>query len=277
MAIISTTLAQAARFSEACALYAPLYRQVTIGTYALGDGSSARSVLAIAFSDVADAFLHYMGRQPRTEGRALGHSQGAEMVVRLLKSFFDDDETMRRKLVVALAIGGDVQVQKGRAVGGTFKNIPICTKTRETGCVIAYRSFRAPEVGDEDVTGEWNPPAHGNEQVCVNPADIPYGGPAPLSRAYFPMSGMGRWLYGVGGIKTPFVLFRGFYTAECVDGGGGRRYLAISTPREGDDARTNPVNFDFPLFRSALGLHILDYQLPQGDLVDLVKARTATP
>jgi hypothetical protein len=33
--IVSTTVAQAAHFREACSLYVPLYRQVTIGSYGL--------------------------------------------------------------------------------------------------------------------------------------------------------------------------------------------------------------------------------------------------
>jgi len=50
----ATTIAQAARFTEACALWVPLYRQVTIGTY-LQSKLTLEHGLALAFTDIERA------------------------------------------------------------------------------------------------------------------------------------------------------------------------------------------------------------------------------
>src|SRR5262249_5186790 len=97
----TTAAAQVARLGEVCHLYAPIYRQVPIGAY-LGGDEAREARLAVAFSDVADAFLHYLGQH--NHGRKIvlvGHSQGAEMVVRLLRRFFDGDPALRERLLLA--------------------------------------------------------------------------------------------------------------------------------------------------------------------------------
>jgi hypothetical protein len=51
--------------------------------------------------------------------------------------------------------------------------------------------------------------------------------------------------------------------------------LAMSVEPEPSDTRKNPINFEAHLFRGELGLHIVDFQLVQGDLIDLVAHRVA--
>jgi Protein of unknown function (DUF3089) len=264
----AATLAQAARFGEVCDVYVPLYRQITIGTYLFGaQGREER--LAVAFSDVADAFAHYLGQH--NHGRKIvliGHSQGAEMVVRLLQRFFDGDPALRERLLVAMAIGGRVDVPKGKLVGGTFTSVPVCSTPDELGCVIAYRSYRA---GGKVSTALGAPPA-GSESVCVNPGSVDRNERRPLSRAYFPTVGRsGEALLGTEGVTTPFVLFRDLYAAQCLDGPEGSRYLGISAP----PGAPGPIDLTAARLNTALGLHVLDLQLPQGDLIDLVKRRAA--
>jgi hypothetical protein len=274
------TLAQAARFRETCALYVPLYRQVTIGTYFQpADQRDLR--LAAAFADVEAAFSEYLARHDR--GRPLvllGHSQGAEMIVRLLRRFFDDPHSpsaaaLRKRLLVALAIGGHVEAPRDRKTGGTFRTIPICTADDERGCVVAYRQYAA----DKTVAAGANAPrVAGDTTACVNPADIAGNARRTMSRSYFPLDGMARRrMRGVEGITTPFVVLRGYYAGRCVEGADGFRYLAISSPAEAGDARTSPVDLSGMPFEKQLGLHLLDFQLPQGDLLDLVAKRAAGP
>ena len=138
----STAAAQFDRLGEVCQLYAPIYRQATIGSYLFGkEGLEAR--LAVGFSDVADAFAHYLGQY--NQGRKIvlvGHSQGAEMVVRLLRRFFEGDPVLRERLLLAMVIGGTVEVPQGRLTGGTFTSIPVCSRPDELGCVVAFRTHR---------------------------------------------------------------------------------------------------------------------------------------
>jgi hypothetical protein len=271
-------MAHAARFRTTCRVFAPLYRQATIGAY-LRPPAERDSYLAVAASDVLDAFAHYMAAY--NGGRKvvlIGHSQGAEMVVRVLSRFFDHDAAMRDHLLVALAIGGHVEVAHGSTTSGTFASIPVCTKPGETGCVVAYRSYLAgvPLEADAD------PSSPGHESACVNPATLDAPGaaaPRPFSRAIIPVNGEGRrWLHGVDGVTTPFVALRDFYAGECVGGVDDPRHLAVSlVARPASDARESPVDLSSRWLRGKLGLHILDMQLPQGDLVDLVARRVTAP
>jgi hypothetical protein len=264
-------VAQAARFRQVCAIYAPLYRQVTIGTYLHPD--TLEEHLAIAFSDVESAFGQFLAARDR--GRPLvllGHSQGAEMIVRLLKRFFDADAALRARLLVAMPIGGEVEVPAGKVAGATFANLPLCTKPDETACVVAYRSHEAGSV----VAPGREAPRPGNVTACVNPAGLGDAALHPLARAYLPLGRRGRrWMRGASDIETPFVELEGFYAAQCVEGPGGYRYLAVSLVNTPGDTRTNPVDYGSLPLHKVLGLHVLDLQLPQGDLLNLVARRAA--
>jgi hypothetical protein len=262
--------AQAARFRYACRVYAPLYRQTTIGAYFQGP-EVRRPYRDVAVSDVVDAFLHYMGQYNR--GRKivlLGHSQGGEMVVELLKRFFDDDPAMRDKLLIAMPIGWPLDVMPGQATGGTFAHLPACTERGQTGCVVAYRSY----ADGEEVNVGPATPSPGRESMCVNPAELAHGTPV-FTRAFFGKPPPPWSLVGVDGMRTPFVLVRDFYQARCVDRPGHLRYLAVSVARRPGDVRTSPVDLGLPILHGVLGYHLLDMQLAQGDLVDLVAERAA--
>lgn len=265
--------AQAASFREACAVYAPLYRQVTIGTYLRGDDKRER-LLGVAFSDVADAFLQYLANDNHGRKVAIiGHSQGAEMAVRLLVRFFDEDPALRERLLVGMPIGGHVEVEKGRVTGGSFRNLPLCTSADEMGCVVAYRSYRG---GEEVELMERDRPAPGHQMACVNPADPAGNTRAPLSRTLIPVSERLRSFLGdLGEVQTPMLLVRGYYSAQCVDGVDGDRHLAVWPSAAPGDVRSEKLALDSWRFGTRMGLHVLDFQLPQGDLVDMVARRAA--
>ena len=266
----SVTLAQAARFNEVCALYVPLYRQITISTYLLGD-LGREPYLATAFSDVALAFEYFLAHHDGTRKIALiGHSQGADMVVRLLTRYFDGDPAMRERLLVAMPIGWHVEVPKGQRTGGTFANLPVCAREDESGCIIAYRSYRDarfPSVHAMDL------PSPGHETVCVNPASATSDAPHRFSRMYVPRAR----LFGseLEGSEPPFLLLRDLYSGRCVEGPHGFRYLAISEAPAPGDVRKSPLPLENWRFNMKLGMHALDFQFPQGDLIDLVAKKTA--
>ncbi len=272
-AAMMATASQVAPFREACSLYVPIYRQVTIGTYLFGSkGDDPRS--KVAFSDVEDAFLHYMGQY--NHGRKvvlLGHSQGAAMIVELLQTRFEHDPVMRSRLLVAMPIGGPVDVPRGRTVGGTFDTLPLCTKPDELGCVVAYQSRPADgkKVGKPAFE-----PKPGNEIACVDPAHDGEPGARRFSRSFFPIAAQTRsWLSGIEGIDTPFVMLRDFYTGTCTDGPDGYRYLGVAAAPEPGDTRKIPLDLANDRFTGTMGLHVVDFQFAMGDLIDLVarKAR----
>jgi len=258
--MLGVTLAQAGGFRETCALWVPLYRQVTIGTY-LRPKDELEKGLARGFEDVDRAFREYLAvSDPKRKIVIVGHSQGGEMVIRLLRKYFDRDEAMRERLVLGMPIGADVEVPIGATKGATFENLPYCTRPLETKCIVAYRTHETGKKVDPD---RWAPKP-GHDTVCVDPASL--DGPATLlSRAVFPtVDAWGNRVRGLEDVTTPFAARSNFYAAGCTRGDRGYAYLGVDF----HDARIQQWK---------LGLHILDMQLAQGDLVALVQRRLYSP
>jgi hypothetical protein len=272
--IDAVVVQQAARFTEVCRVYAPLYRQVTLGTYLRGEARREQH-LRIAFADVADAFSHYLAHH--NAGRPLvliGHSQGADMVVRLLRRFFDDDPSLRQRLLVAMPIGWHVEVMSGQRRGVTFRNLETCQRDEQRGCVIAFRTHATPAVGSAPVSGR-HPAGPGAEAVCTNPADLAGNQRRHLRGVYFPVTDLTR-RHARGtldGITTPWAVYRDLYAAQCAVGKGGYRYLGIGAAPAPGDRRRSPLRLDSVWLNGAMGLHILDVHLTLGDLLAQVAAR----
>ena len=271
-------LSQAARFNGSCRVFAPLYRQITLGTF--GDPNVAQYE-AIAYGDVEDAFRHYMGQY--NNGRnfvIMGHSQGTFMVTQLLQNLIDDAPELRARLIAAVLLGGSVTVPDGQTVGGTFQHLPLCTSAEETGCVIAYRSYAAdfPPADGSNVVGP-----EGMDTACTNPAALltsAAGGKAHFGATYLPLV-VNQLLFQVGKdvgltIGTPFAVYRNFFTGECVKDDRGRSYLQVGIEPASGDQRLNPINFTHPVLSpGGLGTHILDYSWAMGDLIELVQQKAA--
>lgn len=268
-AILSVANAQAAELGQVCALYVPFYRQVSIGTYIAGKERSEQG-LEVAYSDVADAFLHYMGSY--NHGRKvvlIGHSQGAEMVVRLLRNYFDNDPQLRARLLFGMPIGGTVQAPIGRTAGATFRNLPYCTRNGERGCIIAYNSYRR-SAGSFSHIEEAAP---GNEMICVNPASIGQPGRSVFLQTYVPQHSD---LVTVDGVATPFVRYRDLYSGRCASD-NGYRYLEITQAPNPTGLRKPPLDLDEWKFGTKMGTHIADLQFTQGDLIELIAGAERGP
>ncbi len=260
---------QAARFAEVCRLYAPLYRQVRIGTYA-ADEQVRDFYLDAAYNDIETAFDHYLAHD--NAGRPfvlLSHSQGSHMVCRLIRRRIETDPKLLERLVVALPIGGHLGTDEGGRTGGGFQHVPVCIAKEEQGCVVGYRSYPpgASNFRRDDSLKE------GKIGVCVH-AGNPEGNEwTRLSRAYFPtrLRRLGDVPEGIAE-KAPFVLYRDFYEARCV-ARGDFRVFEVRPRQVAGDVRQNPIDFDSMLARSALALHVYDIQFGMGDLIDLVRIK----
>jgi hypothetical protein len=279
--MLEATRAQVARFSAACRVFVPLYRQMTIGTYIATPEEHERR-FDTAFADVLAAFRYYQAHFDDGRGIVLlGHSQGAQMVERLLQVVFDDDPAMRARLVVAMPIGGDVNVASGSTTGGTFHNLPICTSAAELGCVIAYATH--PPEGLKHAWPGAPPP--GRRTACTNPAALVLGqdrtARVRLSGTTLPTHSRYRDnMPGSRWAMTPFAVLRDYYSAWCVDRPDGFSYLAVAPDPAAGDTRPPPIDFGMGLWkqqiaRVQLGYHILDFQMTQGDLVKLLETKVA--
>ncbi len=85
--VIAIAQHQASRFSQACRVYAPVYRQQTLGGLAAGGSAEA---LQLAYGDVVEAWDEYLREHNRGRGFVLvGHSQGTRMLRQLLRKEID--------------------------------------------------------------------------------------------------------------------------------------------------------------------------------------------
>jgi hypothetical protein len=132
---------QASRFSQVCNVYAPIYPQLTIPAINTPGGVTPEGA-AKAYIGVVTAFEEYLARFNKGRGfELIGHSQGSAMLEQLIKEQIDPNPALRKQLVGAVILGGQVIVPEGKTVGGSFKNVPGCQFAAQVGCVIAYSSF----------------------------------------------------------------------------------------------------------------------------------------
>ena len=137
---VAAAVAQASRFSQVCAVWAPMYRQHTL--YALATGKVTAAVLATAYQSLLQSWQDYLTHYNRGRPIVLiGHSQGALMLIALLQQQFDRNAALRRQLVSAIVPGGNVTVPMVAGAKGSFQHIPACRSAVQVGCVIAYSSF----------------------------------------------------------------------------------------------------------------------------------------
>ena len=254
---------QAARFAEVCAVWAPRYRQVTIGTY-IGREEAVQPCFDTAFEHVERAIDAWLAAADPDRGVLLvGHSQGGQIVSRLLRERFDGDPALRDRLVGAMPIGWAVGTDTGDVLGGSSDEVPVCTASAESSCLVAFRSYGAgndaPEPGDRY--------AEGDAEVCVHPGDVSGGGPELLAGAVFRL-GDGQIVDLPDGIDTgsaDYVVYRDFFEATCHD--DEPTGLEVRAAPGEDDARGNPVPFDSALLSGSSGTHVLDVQFAMLDLV----------
>lgn len=268
--------AQAARFSQVCRVYAPVYRQITLSALDHPKRITLANAL-IAYRSVLAAFHTYLAHY--NDGRGIvfiGHSQGAAILIRLIQREVDPVPALRRRLVSALLLGGNVTAAKGSSLGGDFGHIPACTSSRESGCVVAYSSFTAkPPANSQfgrtssDAGVALLAPRNSSPNLrimCVNPAS-PAGGTARLDPAFPSLLLTFLPGKGVPSVTTPWVAFPDRYTARC-ESSGNASWLQIDPVGKGGGLLTR-------LQDPVLGLHILDVNIALDDLVRLVRAQAA--
>jgi hypothetical protein len=268
---VAAAVAQASQFSQACRVWAPTYRQRTETSLLKGLGADPAAD-GVAYNSLLSAWSDYLAHD--NDGRPIifiGHSQGAAMLIRLLGSQVDPNPALRARTVVAILAGGNVTVPTGMTVGSTFHNLPICTATAQTGCVIAYSSFPSqppknsnfgrPGQGVSLQSGQTA--TAGLQVACVNPAAMG-GGSANLD-SWFPSA---TSTPPPPPVTTPWLTYPDLYSATCqsVDGATWLQVNTLATAGR-------------PVIAEKLGptwgYHLDDINLALGNLVDDVTAEEA--
>ncbi|MFB6977881.1 DUF3089 domain-containing protein [Streptomyces scopuliridis] len=296
----AVTLMQSARFAGLCRIFVPVYRQVPLPALLLGIVKGTGADLTTATMDIRDAWDDYWAhdnRDPATGERRgviiLGHSQGTAVAAALIRERVDAHPEVRRQLVAAALLGGNIEVPEGRDAGGgsdpasTFQHIPACRRAAgaplPTGCVVSYATYSLPRGSLPAVIGRTSSPGH--RVVCVNPAALLRGEAAgarvPLD-LYLPTRRLigGSALLPNGPLAVPLTGYRlpdlstGFarhpdaLKGECThatDGTVSADWLQVS-----GDLSYFPASAPAGLS----GLHAMDFNVAQGDLIALATAQT---
>lgn len=247
--------AQAEPFGSACDVWAPVYRQMTLRGLNNASPAERAAALDVAYDDLELAWDDYLAHHNHGRGVVLiGHSQGTRMLRTLIHNRIDG-KPVQSQLVSALLIGGNVMVAAGSGVGGDFASVPACTDRTQTGCVVAYSAFSrtpppdtryglSPQTPGVSGTRADLPYGPGYEVLCTNPASLHDNSNAPLHSM-------------VGGRDVDV------FHARCT-GGAGAHVLMV----DGPGAALLPA-----LPNDTWGLHLMDVNLAQRDLVDLVAAQ----
>ncbi len=262
----SIALYQAARYSQYCRVFAPMYRQLTLRAIT-GAGGDA----TLAYNDVRDAWLDYLQHFNHGRGVVLiGHSQGSFVLRQLIKAEIDPKPEVRRVLVSALLMGGNVLVKQGSDVGGDFQHVPACRSDEQTGCVVAFSTFGETPPPDA-LFGRSSSP--GLEVLCTNPAALRGGtsllDPIMPTAPFAPGSTIAT-VIGILGLKlpavgTPWIESPRSYSAAC---SSGAVHALVITPQPGAQViHASPT--------PQWGLHLVDANIALGNLLGLVHEQAA--
>jgi hypothetical protein len=184
---------------------------------------------------------------------------------------------VRKQLVSAVLLGGNVLVKKGKDVGGDFQHVRACRSSTQLGCVIAFSTFNAtpPDpsrfgrpssalgVGPKDLTGL--------EVLCTNPAALG-GGAAKItsifpSAEFAPGTTIGALTTSTGfprpKVSTAFEQADRAFTARCSKANNANVLLLSGA----DDLKALPD--------AGWGLHLTDANIALGDIITVVRKQIA--
>jgi hypothetical protein len=268
----NVAIEQAARFSQVCNVWAPMYRQGTMLALEQSKGMGmSPAVLDVAYQSLLSGWQDYLAHH--NDGRPivfLGHSQGSTLLMRLLSTEVESNPALLDQVVLAVIPGGNVEVPTVVGGSGTFAHLPACRFLGQSSCIVAYSTYPGEPPADSSFTrpgkgistGAPGDPAT-TQVMCVNPAALG-GGSGPLDSFFTvqqsPTPGVA--------VTTPWVEYPGRYIATCKSAGDATWLDAAAAP--GD---TRPVATEkLPQF----GLHSDDINLSLGNLVPVVQAAVAT-
>ncbi len=172
----------ASPFNAASEIWAPRYRQATMGAF-LTDAPQGAKAIEAAYADVREAFRYFLSSvDPKTPIVLAGHSQGALHLKRLLAEELRGSPAAPR-LVAAYIIGWPVSVQHDLPAMG----FPSCATPEQTGCVLSWSSFAEPADPSSVLNAYGGMAALDGEKpgtspiLCTNPLTGQFGGTAPAS------------------------------------------------------------------------------------------------
>jgi hypothetical protein len=247
---------QASRFQQDCRVWAPMYRQVTLqgildpkNVSALGAGLAYRSAKA--------AFDDYIKHDNHGRGFVLiGHSQGSFVLKQLIGDEIDKRPALRRRMVSALLLGGNVTNRE-------FKHVGACSKPGQTGCVVAWSMFHDVPPPDS-IFGRTS--LAGQHVVCTSPGRLgssskllPYAPTLPFPGTIGAALSIFEPNHPTG-VSTPWYAEPGVLTGACATTADGASYLKVD-----GSVLPNAVP------NAQWGLHLGDVNLALGNLTTIAR------
>lgn len=280
---------QFARFGSVCRLYAPMYRQVTLAglrammARMMAGGNPPVLDRGLGYDDVKDAWRYYLEHDNKGRGFVLiGHSQGSFILAELIRQEIDG-KPVQSRMISAILLGTTIAVPRGKDVGGSFQQVPLCHTASQIGCVITYASFRStipppPNTLFGKVFGKVADPSM--VAACTNPAALS-GGEGQL-HAYLDATGQTiastqqpnpkPWVVPERRIETAWVSVPGLLTARCATNENAT-FLEVTVHGDPSVPRVTDITGDLMGGNQILanwGLHLIDVNLALGNLVDIV-------
>jgi hypothetical protein len=161
----------ASAFADAGDIWAPRYRQATLGAFLAEDRVTAGKAIDAAYRDVEEAFDAFVAAQPKNKPIILaGHSQGALHLTTLLKNKIAGTPLAKR-IVAAYVIGWPISLDTDMAALG----LPACQTADQKGCILGWATFADP-ADPEMVTSAYDGtigfdgrPRADTRMLCTNP------------------------------------------------------------------------------------------------------------
>jgi hypothetical protein len=173
---------QASAFNHLGAIWAPRYRQATIGAF-LSKRPDAEDAIALAYRDVLAAFEQFLKEAPADRPIILAaHSQGSLHLTRLLRERVAGTPLAKR-IAAAYVIGWPLST----TIDVPKMGLPACAKATDSGCILAWQSFAEPAGTDQLMAiydasmGPNGQSRAGTPILCVNPITGNQGDAAPAS------------------------------------------------------------------------------------------------
>ncbi|MEL7446022.1 MAG: DUF3089 domain-containing protein [Pseudomonadota bacterium] len=173
----------ASPFNSASEIWAPRYRQATMGAF-LTDEAEGQQAIDAAYRDVREAFRFFVSSINEDTPIVLaGHSQGALHLIELLRQEMADS-ALQQRIVAAYSIGWPISIDHDLPAMG----MDACATPSQTGCLLSWSSFAEPADTSDVIEAYANSTGfdgtrRGESQIlCTNPLTGTFGGSAEADR-----------------------------------------------------------------------------------------------
>ena len=129
----------ASPFNQAEQIWAPRYRQATLGAFLTTEPEAAMAIDA-AYDDVARAFDVFVDEvDPDLPIVLAGHSQGSLHLLRLYREAIAGSP-MADRIAAIYAVGWPISIDRDLPAIGAL----ACTAPEQTGCIVSWSSYAEP-------------------------------------------------------------------------------------------------------------------------------------